>query len=372
MSDELVELKIDQAKSGGLDAVGDVTDILDRLVELLSDVAVGNEHLKTTPEFRSQLTKFRKALCERPTPEYAALEAMADACIRACEDFFSRAREHSLNREIEFIEIIDVLRETVRKLAGQSEEFNRSLLGSSERFESLLEITDLQVLRERIRAEAHGLNQLVEEKQKTDQESYSKLSGRVETLQRRLERAEEDSLLDPLTQVANRGSFDRTIKDWVEKSESAGAQFTLVMADLDDFKQINDQFGHQVGDRVLLGAAQLLGKSIRSGDMVARYGGEEFAILLRNLGIELAEERFKEVVKEVASTKYEYKAGEATGHIRFTVSCGMAEFVEGEKVEDIIGRADEALYEAKKAGKNRVVAKQKSRRRGLFGRRSAA
>lgn len=87
MSDELVELKIDQAKSGGSDAEGDVIDILDRLLELVSDVAVGNEHLKTTPEFRAQLTEFRKALCERPTPDYVSLEAMADACIRACEDF---------------------------------------------------------------------------------------------------------------------------------------------------------------------------------------------------------------------------------------------------------------------------------------------
>ncbi len=373
MPDELVELRLGQADGSGSDAAGELIDILDRMLELVSDVAVSNEHLKTTPELRSQIGEFRKALCGHPTPEPASLETMAGDCLSACEDFFSRAREHTLNREIEFIEIIDVLRETVRKLAGESEEFNQSLIGSSERFEMLLEIEDLQALKQRIRVEVQDLNRVVEEKHKTDQESYSNLSGRIETLQNRLERAEEDAMLDPLTQVANRGSFDRTIKDWVETYGGAANRFTLGMVDLDDFKQINDQFGHQVGDRVLLGAAQLFGKSVRSGDVVARYGGEEFAVLLRNCDIESAEERFKRLVSEIASTQYEYVLGETTGQIRFTISCGAAEFIEGETVEDVIRRADEALYEAKKTGKNRVVAKKPSRLRGLFkGRRSAA
>ena len=373
MQDELVELKLGQAGRDGSETVGELIDIVDRLLELVCDVAVSNEHLKTTPELRSKLGEFRKVLCERPTLEPASLESMASACIAACEDFFSRAREHTLNREIEFIEIIDVLRETVRKLAGESDQFNQSLIGCSARFEMLLQIEDLQVLKQRISVEVQDLNRIVEEKHQTDRESYSKLSGRIESLQNRLERAEEDAMLDPLTQVANRGSFDRTIKDWVESYGGAGGRFTLGMIDLDDFKQVNDQFGHQVGDRVLLGAAQLLGKSIRPGDMVARYGGEEFAVLLRSCGIENAEERFKLLVSEIASTQYEYVLGETSGQIRFTISCGAAEFVEGETVEEVIRRADEALYEAKKTGKNRVVAKKPSRLRGLFkGRRSAA
>jgi len=361
--DELVELKL--GKGGGeSNAAGELIDILDRLLELISDVAISNEHLKTTPEFRTLLGDFRKALCGRSTQTPTSLEAMADACISACEDFFSRAREHTLNREIEFIEIIGVLRETVRKLAGQSQHFNESLIGSSKRFQMLLDIEDLQVLKQQIKVEVQDLNRVVDEKQKSDSESYSKLSGRIETLQNRLERAEDDAMLDPMTQIPNRGSFDRAIKDWVESYGGAANYFTLGMVDLDDFKQVNDQFGHQVGDRVILGAAQLFGKSIRSGDMVARYGGEEFAILLRNCGIDDA---------EVAATQHEYALGETTGEIRFTISCGAAEYLEGETVEEIIRRADEALYEAKKTGKNRVVVKKPSRLRGLFkGRRSAA
>ncbi len=373
MADELVELKLGEAARTGLDAAGELADILDRVLELVSDMAVSNEHLKTTLEFRSQIGGFRKALCVRNAPEPAALMEMADGCISACEAFFGRAREHALNREIEFIEIIDVLRETVRKLSGESERFNRSLIGSSERFQTFLQIDDLQDLKHRVRVEVQDLNRLVDEKQKSDQESYSKLSGRIEALQHRLERAEEDAMLDPLTQVANRSSFDRTIQEWVENYDGGANCFTLGMVDLDDFKKINDQFGHQVGDRVLLGAAQLFGGSIRSGDMVARYGGEEFAILLRNCGIQSAEERFNQLLSDTAATQYEYRSGEESGYVRFTISCGVAEFSEGETVEDIIRRADEALYEAKNTGKNRVVRHKKSRFRGLFkGRRSAA
>ena len=373
MLDELVELKLGKGGGGGSDAAGELIDILARLLELISDVAISNEHLKTTPEFRTLLGDFRKALCGRSTATPTSLESMADTCISVCEDFFSRAREHTLNREIEFIEIIDVLRETVRKLAGESQHFHESLIGSSKRFQMLLDIEDLQVLKHQITVEVQDLNRVVDEKQKSDSESYSKLSGRIETLQNRLERAEEDAMLDPMTQIPNRGSFDRTIKDWVESYGGSANCFTLGMVDLDDFKQVNDQFGHQVGDRVILGAAQLFGKSIRSGDMVARYGGEEFAILLRNCGIDDAQERFNRLVSEIAATQYEYAVGETTGQIRFTISCGAAEYLEGETVEEIIRRADEALYEAKKTGKSRVVVKKPSRLRSLFkGRRSAA
>ena len=366
MADELIELNIGRECLVGSDDVDQLLDIVDRLLALISDVATGNEHLKTTPEFRSQLVEFRKALCGQGSGEEISLQAMAETCLSTCEYFFSRAREHALNREIEFIEIIDVLRETVRNLTGLTMEFNQTLVGSSERFHQLLEIDDLQVLKQRITTEAKDLSRIVEEKQKSDQETYSKLSSKIETLQRRLERAEEEAVLDPLTQVANRCSFDCTIEQWVQLGEEVGQTFSLGMIDLDDFKQVNDQFGHQVGDRVLLGAAQMLSKFVRSGDMVARYGGEEFAVLLRNCGIERAEERFRQILSEIASTQYEYRDGKQKGYIHFTASCGVAEFGGSETSEELIQRSDNALYEAKKRGKNCVVLMKKSRLRGLF------
>ncbi len=368
MGDSLVELKLggDARPSEGADEL--LLGLIDRMLSLISDVAVGNEHLKTTPEFREQLNGFRKAVCRRDFDGDSSLGETADVCLKACENFFSHAREHALNREIEFIEIIDVLRETVRKLAGQSEEFGRSMIGSSERLRSLLEIDDIQSLKERIRVETDDLSRIVAEKQTADRESYSHLLSRVENLQSQLERAEEEATMDPLTQVANRGSFDKAIEGWVESDD----KFSLAMVDLDDFKKINDTYGHPVGDRVLLGAAQALGKSIRSGDMVARYGGEEFVVLLRNCDLVMAEARLSQILEDLANTRYEYGSGPEKCHIQFTASCGLAVFDSGESVDDIVQRSDQALYEAKKRGKNRVVVKKKSLLKGLFGRRSAA
>ena len=120
------------------------------------------------------------------------------------------------------------------------------------------------------------------------------------------------------------------------------------------------------------GAAQALGKSIRSGDMVARYGGEEFVVLLRDCDLVMAETRLSQILEDLVNTRYEYGSGPEKCHIQFTASCGLAEFDSGESADDIVQRSDQALYEAKKRGKNRVAVKKKSLLKGLFGRRSAA
>ena len=366
MQDELIELHLGRrelAKSAGGEAL---LAIVDRLLALVTDVAVGHESLKATPELRADLEEFRGAAAGTCEAE-ESLGVLADRCLSACEDFFSRARVHGLDREIEFIEIIDTLRETVRTLAGQSVQFNESLIGSSQRFNNLLHIDDLHVIKHQIAVEAQDLNRIAEEKQKTDQELYTKLSTRVEKLQHRLERAEEDATLDSLTQVANRGSFDQTLKSWVDSFGEGQTCFSLAMVDLDDFKKVNVAYGQQVGDRVLIGAAQVLQKSIRSGDLVARYGGEEFVVLLKNCPVDLASERFDKMLSDLASTRYELDGVGRGQYLQFTASCGLAEFAGGETAESLVGRSDEALYEAKRKGKNRVIVKKKSRLKGLFG-----
>ena len=366
MQDEFVELKLGRQDLVTSDGGEALLAIIDRLLSLITDVAVGNESLKATPELRANLQEFQRVAAGTRESDQT-LASLAESCISACEDFFGRAREHSLNREIEFIEIIDALRETLRTLAGQSEQFNESLIGSSERFTRMLEIDDLQVLKHQILVESRDLNQKVEDKQKFDRDSYSKLSTRIENLQQRLDRAEEDAMMDPLTQVANRGSFDQTVKNWVDSFGPGETSFALALFDLDDFKKVNDTYGHQVGDRVLIAAAQLLKKPTRSIDMVARYGGEEFVVLLRRCPIDQATERFNKMISEIASTRFEFGSEDQGQFLQFTASCGLAEFSGNESVESLIKRADEALYEAKKQGKNRVVAKKKSRLRGLFG-----
>jgi diguanylate cyclase len=104
--------------------------------------------------------------------------------------------------------------------------------------------------------------------------------GQIERLRSNLAEAEEISLKDPLTSLANRRSFDQSLQKEIEEAQDQGRSLCLVMGDIDHFKRINDTFGHLVGDAVLKRFAELLSKSVGDADMVARFGGEEFAIIL--------------------------------------------------------------------------------------------
>jgi diguanylate cyclase len=113
---------------------------------------------------------------------------------------------------------------------------------------------------------------------------------------------------------------------------------------------------------VLLCLAQRLTSDAEEKDFLARYGGEEFAVLLRNTDLEKAADRLSATIQRVAGMDYEYQNGGQTSRLRFTCSAGLAEFAPGEQVEELVKRADRALSEAKRAGKNRATAK----RRGLL------
>src|SRR5262249_51029211 len=143
-------------------------------------------------------------------------------------------------------------------------------------------IEDIRELKKQIAQEVRELNRTVAEKQKQDEMNYARLSKRIEVLQTNLTRKSEEASLDPLTRVANRGSFDRAIERWVAEPKESRQPFVVAMFDLDNFKQINDTHGHQVGDRVLLCAAQWFGKYVRACDFLGRYGGEEFVIMLKD------------------------------------------------------------------------------------------
>jgi len=362
MSERLIELGLLEEQQRDIDpsASVELASFVARLLALVSDTTIESDSLKTY-EFRSKLERYRHRLANSvhgdPNTAIAANE-----CFRLCQDYLKRAHRYLLERESEFAEVIDVMRIALGKISGEAKTFSTRLIGSSERFNRLTEIEDIRELKKQIAREVRDLNQTVAEKQKQDEINYSRLSKRIEVLQTNLARTNEEASLDPLTRVSNRGSFDRAIEEWVTSHKETRKPFVLAMLDLDDFKQINDNHGHQMGDRVLLCAAQWFGKYVRGSDFLGRYGGEEFVIMLTDSELTQAEERFTDLVTKVAGCSYDYSKEDKVCTLRFTVSCGLAEFSFDETAEDLLRRADEALYEAKRTGKNRVVIgrKQKS------------
>jgi diguanylate cyclase (GGDEF)-like protein len=151
--------------------------------------------------------------------------------------------------------------------------------------------------------------------------------------------------LDPLTGLLNRRGLDAQIE------APARATGSLVAADLDHFKSVNDRFGHATGDRVLVMVADVLAGVVRRGDSVARTGGEEFLVVLPGAPLAAAMR-----IAEQARARIERSAVDGpAGPVRVTSSFGVAEVAPGETVEAATARADAALYEAKRQGRNRVV-----------------
>lgn len=177
----------------------------------------------------------------------------------------------------------------------------------------------------------------------------------MEELRRDLEHVRREAMTDGLTGLANRKSFDSEFDRIFQDAEKSKQSFTLLMLDIDHFKSFNDNFGHQVGDQVLRLVARTLKDSIKGKDFAARYGGEEFAIILPDTDLAGAVIVGNALRKAVASKDV---INRSTGKVlgRITMSVGVAEYVADKTVEDIIERADSALYTAKHNGRNQVAA----------------
>ena len=131
-----------------------------------------------------------------------------------------------------------------------------------------------------------------------------------------------------------------------------------MMIDIDDFKQINDNFGHTIGDRVLMALAQKCRNHIRGEDFLARYGGEEFTIILEGASLRIALKKAREICSLIASVRYATSESQKDDYLSMTVSIGVSQYKKGDSAGDLIERADKALYDAKRKGKNRAVSRK--------------
>ncbi len=157
-----------------------------------------------------------------------------------------------------------------------------------------------------------------------------------------------DATTDPLTKVANRLKFDTILKQQIELSKRYNNSFCMILLDVDNFKKINDNYGHPIGDQVLSTLAQTLRKSIRKSDTVARWGGEEFAIILPHTKLVTGERIAEKLRKKVAAIKKK-------GLPPFTCSFGISQYTKDQSIETFMHDVDTKLYRAKNSGKNCVI-----------------
>ncbi len=169
-------------------------------------------------------------------------------------------------------------------------------------------------------------------------------------LEQHVELLKEKVNKDPMTQLANRAEFDRMLAFFVEQYRQRHIPFSLILCDLDRFKQINDVHGHQAGDDAIRTFAAILSSQCRTGDVVARYGGEEFVIICAGCDVATAARRAEHLRRSLSGTPQPRLGGRAV-----TASFGVTEIQPGDTPDTVLRRADRALLTAKSKGRNTVV-----------------
>jgi diguanylate cyclase len=178
-----------------------------------------------------------------------------------------------------------------------------------------------------------------------------KAQSKIEQLTGELQQAIAQLTIDPLTQITNRKGLIEDMTGVIEAGQNKTLPMVIMMIDADNFKSLNDVYGHLAGDKVLYFLAQSMKSVVRSGDKVYRYGGEEFAVVLNR-----CEKDQAMAVAEKIRSKIEHSHLIYSGKtIHMTVSIGVSIHCEGDSYDDFMGRADTALYEAKKSGKNKTI-----------------
>ncbi len=182
-------------------------------------------------------------------------------------------------------------------------------------------------------------------------ERLGTLEQEASDLRREIALVQERAMVDAVTELPNRQAWDERLAQEHARWRRFGTPLTLAVFDVDDFKSINDRFGHAAGDKALRVIAQALKSRLRRTDFIARYGGEEFTVLLigaaLNGGLKVADEMRVAVARAGLHSR--------NRPIEITISCGLAEFRGDEVPETVFERADAALYEAKRSGKNCCV-----------------
>jgi len=256
--------------------------------------------------------------------------------------------EWALREDIQ--QLLRKLAESTKVTDDQAHQFSSSLQIYSDQLNLHQEPLKLVAL---ISSMAGDTNKMIDSMQELQSElAISK--QRVEKLHKELQLARGEAMIDPLTGILNRRGFENSAKLTFATQATLGKNLCLLIADIDDFKKINDTYGHLFGDKVIRAIAETLKSKVRGQDSVARLGGEEFALLLAETDLSGARVVAEHIRQTIEGCKiHRHDTQEKIGGI--TISIGVAECVGEDSLVDLLDHADKALYISKGQGRNRTT-----------------
>jgi diguanylate cyclase len=247
--------------------------------------------------------------------------------------------------------VVDQVRKLLDSAAGQTNNFGQTLdefttaLGKDGSSGGQVRALLADLVQET--QEMAGRNRALEER-------LNRASGEVTQLRENLEIVQREALTDGLTGIPNRKFFETRLREAARDAVDNDEPLSLLITDIDHFKRFNDTYGHQVGDQVLRLVARTLSDSVKGRDTPARYGGEEFVIILPQTRLKDARVVAEQIRANLTRRKIVGKdSRDEYGTV--TLSFGAGQYRPGERLSDLIERADAALYHAKRTGRNRVA-----------------
>ena len=239
------------------------------------------------------------------------------------------------------------------ELSSKTGDFHQSVGRYAEVIEEADSLESLTgVVREMV-TESRAVQSLVQQTQARLQEEHSKatdLSERVVKLEDEMRRLSDEVSTDQLTQIANRRGLMQAFSIEQARLERSGGHLAIGLLDIDNFKRLNDELGHSAGDEALKSLAAIVSKTLRPTDRVARYGGEEFVVLLPETPVGEGEQILTRLQRSLTGGLFMHKDKQ----VFVTFSAGVTSYQLAERIEVALERADQALYEAKRTGKNRA------------------
>ncbi|MFC7050755.1 GGDEF domain-containing protein [Emcibacter nanhaiensis] len=277
----------------------------------------------------------------------------SEICENLYQRFFSGEMTQSALEEAgqsiqkELVKIAQTLKES----GDSTSEYSSSLTGHMDNLENIEAGSEISAILYQILADTRRM----QEKSQKMEADLKASSQEIQKLQSSLAAVRQENMTDMLTNIGNRKCFENELDHAFKECEANQTGMSLLIGDVDHFKKFNDTWGHQVGDQVLKAVAHVMKLRIGEKGTPARFGGEEFCVVLPDVEIAEAVELADAIRESVSQRSMKRKStGERIGKI--TVSFGVAEYRAGDRKSDIIARADEALYLAKKSGRNLVKA----------------
>ena len=333
------------------------------LVELKRDASLAKDAQTLDEQLAEPLT------VERLSPMLVALTEMVAQRIQRIE----RAREEAEALLAQMVVQLDEISRFVadhhqnqHQARASSDSLNAQLTGEFKAISDSVEAgSDLQQIRSQVRHRLDTIGRHLQEFRQREEQRAEAMHARNEQMQKRVAELEAEaqklqtqlhaeqqvSLLDGLTKLPNRLAYDKRMEEEMQRSKRFGQAVCVAVWDVDHFKKVNDTYGHRAGDRVLCNVADYLKSHARSTDFIARYGGEEFVMILVGTQIDNAMALLEKIRVAIAKLGFHYRGQP----VPITISCGVSELKQNDSAESVFERADKALYQAKKQGRNRCL-----------------